>query len=196
MEFGVMASILIAAFAFFSTTLLFTLLRYSISTTKLLDWTKNKGLEPRFLCKLFQQLPGFHLPPQEEHLHLPRQTFHPCRFNAGCHLGETLLNLMQERSSNSSFPPKSGSFCARLSYGPLPPFLSRIICMATAWLMAMIAGTIIFINGCRLFLVLYVSSPNITNHKCNSGNSGNSKIQSKQIFWRIWPLVWTPPHIN
>ena len=37
MEFGVMASILIAAFAFASTTLLFTLLRYSISTTKLLD---------------------------------------------------------------------------------------------------------------------------------------------------------------
>ena len=91
MEFGAMASILIAAFAFASTTLLFTLLRYSISTTKLLDWTKNKGLEPRFLCKLFQQLPGFHLPPQEEHLHLPRQTFHPCRFNAGCHPGETLL---------------------------------------------------------------------------------------------------------
>ena len=191
MEFGVVASIVLAAIAFFSTTLLFTLLRYSISTTNFLTLGKNLGLnflktvlglKPLFLCKLFQQLPGFHLPPQEEHLHLPRQAFHPCRFNAGCHPGETLLNLMQERSSNSSFPPQSGSFCARLSYGPLPPFLSRIICMATAWLMAMIAGTIIFINGCRLFLVLYVSSPNITNYTCKSCNSENSKIQTKQIF--------------
>ena len=64
---------------------------------------------------------------------------------------------MQKKWSYLSFSPQSGSFCARLSFGPLPPFLSRMICMATAWLMAMIAGTIIFINGCRLFLVLYVS---------------------------------------
>ena len=119
------------------------------------------GLEPLFLCKPFQQLLGLHLPPQEEHLHLPRQTFHSCGFNAGCHFGETLV---QEISSNSSFSPQSGSFCARLSYGPLSPFLSRMICMATAWLMAMIAGTIIIINACRLFLVLYVSSPKEEDH--------------------------------
>ena len=52
---------------------------------------------------------------------------------------------------------QSGSFCARLSYGPLPPFLSRMICLATGWLMAMIATIIVLINASRLFLVLYVS---------------------------------------
>ena len=127
----------------------------------LLVWSLiNFYCQPHQLQPL-QQLLGLHLPHQEEHLHLPRQTVHSCRFNAGCHFGET---LMQEISSNSSFSPQSGSFCARLSYGPLPPLLSRLICMATAWLMAMIAGTIIIINACRLFLVLYVSSPKEEDH--------------------------------
>ena len=146
MEIGVLASFLLAIFAFTSTTVLFLMLRFSID---------KKKTQPQNKLNLHSSFLG---------------SISPLKRNIFTYLDKLFIRIaflrvvvlvryfcIKEIELRIS-SPQSGSFCARLSFGPLSPVLSRIICMTTGWLMAMIACIIILINGCRLFLVLYVRS--------------------------------------